>query len=53
MTNQQRQQAGFSLPELMIASSVLLGLATVSAGSYSRYLKHETEIRHHRSAELG
>ena len=42
MTNQHRQQAGFSLPELMIASSVLLGLATVSAGSYGRYLKHET-----------
>ena len=38
----QHRQAGFSLPELMIASSVLLGLATVSAGSYSRYLQHET-----------
>ena len=42
MTYLTRKQAGFSLPELMIASSVLLGLATVSAGSYSRYLKHET-----------
>ena len=42
MTYQTHKQAGFSLPELMIASSVLLGLATVSAGSYSRYLKHET-----------
>lgn len=42
MTNQQRQQAGFSLPELMITSSVLLGLITVSAGSYSGYLKHQT-----------
>ena len=42
MTNQHHQQTGFSLPELMIASSVLLGLATVSAGSYNRYLKHET-----------
>ena len=42
MTYLTRNQAGFSLPELMIASSVLLGLATVSAGSYSRYLKHET-----------
>ena len=42
MTYLTRNQAGFSLPELMIASSVLLGLATVSAGSYSRHLKHET-----------
>ena len=42
MTNQHRQQAGFSLPELMITSSVLLGLVTVSAGSYNSYLKHQT-----------
>ena len=42
MTYLKRKQAGFSLPELMIASSVLLGLATVSAGSYGRYIKHET-----------
>ena len=41
MTIQQRLQSGFSLPELMITSSVLLGLVTVSAGSYKSYLKHE------------
>ena len=42
MTYQTHKQAGFSLPELMIASSVLLGLVTVSAGSYNSYLKHQT-----------
>ena len=41
MTSQTHKQAGFSLPELMITSSVLLGLATVSTGSYRSYIKHE------------
>ena len=42
MTYQTHKQAGFSLPEFMIASSLLLGLATVSAGSYTRYIKYES-----------